>query len=320
MNSKKKPAAEAAAKFVSLKAAAEDKSLEGVGKETTFKVDPRLIEIQPGFNRPIIREHIDQFKTSIKNGATIPPIYVRVEPGRIIMVDGEHRWRAVMELIAEGMEIPFMSAIQFRGSDADAIAHLLTTAQGAGILPLAQGEQYLKLIRLKWDVKMIAARTGKSTTHIENCLRLAEANTDVQEAVRSGEVASSLAVDFIKEHGTQAGAAIKTELAKAKANGKTKLTKAAVQGRAVPRKLVTRFTEAARTFFEARPDLTTEGLAELPEGATVQVALPASFLAELRAAHDELAKLRAKEAAAKAPEGDADQGSDESEASPDAPQ
>src|SRR5437764_1777972 len=159
MNTALKPTA-AAAKFVSLKAAAEDKTLEGVGKETTFKVDPRLIEIQPGFNRPIIREHVEQLKTSIRNGATLPPIFVRVEPGRIIMVDGEHRWIAVCELIAEGMEIPFMSAIQFRGSDADAIAHLLTSAQGAGITPLDQGIQFLKLVRLQWDVKMIAARTG----------------------------------------------------------------------------------------------------------------------------------------------------------------
>jgi ParB/RepB/Spo0J family partition protein len=298
MNTTKTPAAAAASQFVSLKAAAEDKANPAVGKETTFKVDPRVIEIQPGFNRPISREHVEQLKTSIRNGATLPPIFVRVEPGRIIMVDGEHRWIAVMELIADGMEIPFMSAIQFRGSDADAIAHLLTSAQGQAISPLDQGIQYLKLVRLHWDVKMIAARTGKSTTHIENCLTLAEANTDVQQAVRNGEVASSLAVDLVKEHGPEAGKVIQTELVKAKDSGKTKVTRASVQGRAVPRKLVDRVESNMRTLFESRPDLTAEGLAELPEGASVSV--PAALLAELRAAHDEVQKMRAKEAAAAA--------------------
>lgn len=304
MNTKKTPAAEAAANFVSLKAAAEDKTLEGVGKETSFKVDPHLIEIQPGFNRPIIRDHVEQLKTSIRNGATIPPIFVRVEPGRIIMVDGEHRLIAVKELIAEGMEIPFMSAIQFRGSDADAIAHLLTSAQGAGITPLDQGIQYLKLIRLKWDVAMIAARTGKSKTHIANCLLLAEANTDVQESIRSGEVTGSLAVDFVKEHGTQAGAAIQAELVKAKASGKSKVTRKSVAGAAIPRKLATRLNDGVDALFKLLPNMTAQELATQPAGMMLQV--PASVLAELRAAHEEAQKLRAKSENPTDSDGDSD--------------
>ncbi len=299
MNTKETPA------FVSLKGAAEDKANPAVAKETTFKVDPSVIEIQQGFNRPISREHVEQLKTSIRNGATIPPIFVRVEPGRIIMVDGEHRLIAVKELIAEGMEIPFMSAIQFRGSDADAIAHLLTSAQGHAITPLDQGIQYLKLLRLNWDVKMIAARTGKSVTHIENCLVLAESNTDVQQAVRAGEVASSLAVDLVKEHGSKAGAVIQSELVKAKASGKDKVTRKTVQGKAIPRKLVARVADTIGTLFDALPDLTAQELAEKPEGMMVQV--PAAVLAELRAAHDEVLKLRAKPT-------DADQGTPDASA------
>lgn len=296
MTTKTPIAAAAASHFVSLKAAAEDKALEGVGKETSFKVDPRMVEIEPGFNRPINRDNVDQFKVAIRNGATIPPIYVRVEPGRIIMVDGEHRWIAVCELIAEGMAIPFMSAIQFRGDDADRIAHLITSSQGMGLSPLDAGAQYLKLIRLKWDVKMIAARTGKSTTHIENCLLLAESNTDVKDAVRAGEVASTLAVDLIKEHGTEAGAVIQKELVKAKASGRDKVTRKSVQGAAVPRKLVTRFTDSLDSMFKAVPNLTAQELAEKPEGSMVQVYLPAALLADMRAAHDELTALRTKAA------------------------
>lgn len=299
MNTSQKPTAAAlAAAFVSLKAAAEDKSNDAVGKETSFKIDPSVIEIEPGFNRPINRDNVEQFKTSIRNGATIPPIYVRVDSGHIIMVDGEHRLIAVKELIAEGMEIPYMSAIQFRGSDADRIAHLLTSAQGQPISPLDQGIQYLKLVRLKWDVKMIASRTGKSTTHVENALMLAESNTDVQEAVRNGEVASTTAIDIIREHGPQAGAVIQKELRKAHASGRGRVTRKSVQGAAVPRKLVTRMTDSLDTLFKSRPDLTVQELADKPEGINILVEMPATVLAELRAAHDEVLKLRAKEAAA----------------------
>jgi ParB-like chromosome segregation protein Spo0J len=294
MSNEKKQIPAAASKFVSLKAAAEDKEIEGIGKETSFKVDPRMIEIQPGFNRPISRPHVEQIKTSIRNGATVPPIFVRVDRGRVIMVDGEHRHIAVTELIAEGLEIPFMSAIQFRGSDADAIAHLLTSAQGEPISPLDQGIQYLKLMRLHWDVKMISARTGKSSTHIENCLMLAEANTDVQQSVRKGDIAGSTAVDLIREHGSDAGAVIQSELVKAKASGKNKVTRAGVQGRAIPRKLVARITSGIGSLFDTVPGLSAQELAAKPEGATV--AVPAALLAELRAAHDEATKLRAAEA------------------------
>ncbi len=207
--------------FVSLKVAAEKKIHgDGVSKATYFSVKPHLVEVRPGFNRPIVRENIEQFKTAIRNGATIPPIYVTVEEGRIILVDGEHRILAVRELIAEGMDIASMSAIQFRGNDADQIAHLLTSAQGQAILPLDAGIQYLKLIRLGWTVQQIAARIGKSDTHVNSCLALAESNTDVHEHVRNGEVSGSTAAKIVKEHGSKAGAVIKEKLASAKEAGK----------------------------------------------------------------------------------------------------
>jgi len=291
---KNPPAAAIDDAYASLKVAAE-KKLPGFGKATIFKVDPLKIEVEPGFNRPIDRANVEQFKVAIKNGATIPPIYVRVDANHTILVDGEHRWIAVRELIAEGMEIPFMLAIEFRGSDADRITHLLTSAQGLPISPLDQGIQYLKLIRLQWDVKMIAQRTGKSTTHIENCLVLAESNTDVQRAVRAGQVASSLAVDMVKEHGTQAGAVIASELVKAQASGKGKVTRKGVQGKAIPRKLVTRATESIDTLFAViAPTVSPEKLAAMPDNETVPV--EAGMLKELLAIRDEVAKLRAKDA------------------------
>jgi ParB/RepB/Spo0J family partition protein len=223
--------------FVSLKVAAEKKIHgDGVAKETIFRVDPRLIEVEPGFNRPISRENVEQFKTAIRNGATIPPIYVRVDAGHIVMVDGEHRLIAVRELIAEGVEIESMSAVQFRGNDADRVAHLLTSAQGQPLSPLEAGLQYAKLIRFGWDRKKIADRVGRSVTHVEQCLILAEADSDVQSSVRAGEVSSTTAANIVKKHGSRAGQVIRDNLAEAKANGKSKVTASTVAPKAKPRK------------------------------------------------------------------------------------
>jgi ParB-like chromosome segregation protein Spo0J len=301
-------------KFASLKAAAEDKSIEGVSKETSFKVDPFKVEIRPGFNRPVSREHIDNIKESIRGGVKLKPIDVAVErtatKSTIFMVDGEHRMWAVRELIEEyraglssGRDIPEMSAVEFKGGIDEQIAHMLSSGQSLGITPLVQGEKYAELIALNWDVTRIAKRMGKSVTHIENCLMLARANPDVRESVRAGEVAGTVAVGIIREHGSDAGKVIQEALEKAKASGKSKVTKKTVQGAAIPRKLVARFTDSIGTLFNVLPStMTAHELDIMPDGATVIVEMPAALLAELRAAHDDVLKLREK-AAAPATEG-----------------
>lgn len=224
-------------KFVSLKIAAEKKIHgEEIGKETAFKVAPHLIEVEPGFNRPINREQVDSFKSSMRNNGIIPPIFVRVDVGRIIMVDGEHRLIAAKELIAEGLEIPHLSAIHFRGDDADAIMHKLSTAKVNGIDQLEQGRDYQKLLRMGWDEKSIAARCGYSVNHIKMCLALQESNSDVKEHINAGSISSTEAAKLLKEHGSKTGAVIADLKKDAEAAGKKKVTAKTIAKNAGPSK------------------------------------------------------------------------------------
>lgn len=215
---------------VSLKVMAERK-VAGIAKQTSFRVDPRLVEIEPGFNRPINRENVEQFKSSIRSGAIIPDIFVRVDNGRIIMVDGEHRHIAVMELIAEGVEIDSMSATQFRGGDDERIAHLITSSQGQGLTPLDAGVQYKKLRDVhKWTLKKIAERTGKTAATISHAIELAESNTDVRQAVSAGEISSTQARKVVRKHGDNAGKVIADSLNNARLSGKSKVTEKNIEG------------------------------------------------------------------------------------------
>lgn len=224
-------------KFVSLKVAAEKKIHgEEVGKETAFKVAPHLIEVEPGFNRPINRERVESFKISMRNEAIIPPIFVRVDVGRIIMVDGEHRLIAAKELIAEGMEIPHLSAIHFRGDDGDAICHKISTSHENGIAPLEQGRDYQKLLRLGWDEKKIAGRVGLSVGHIKMCLSLQEANTDVKAHINDGTISGTEAAKLLKQHGSKTGAVIADLKKDAEAAGQKKVTAKIVAKKNGPRK------------------------------------------------------------------------------------
>jgi len=303
-------------KYASLKVAAESK-VKGVSKATSFQVDAFEIEIEEGFNRPISRDHIESIKATLRAGGKLKSIDVRVhrtsEKSRIVMVDGEHRMWAVRELILDfqagregGLDMsPIMQANEFKGSDADRIAHLVTSAQGLGIAPLDLGIQYKRLLSLHWTRQQIADRVGKSVTHVDQCIMLAQAPTNVQQSLRKGEVSGSVAVDIIREHGDDAGKVIQQELEKAKGSGKAKVTRAGMKGRAIPRKLTERVTESFGLFASriALPPSLPD-LADLPPDAevAVQVTLPASMLAELKAAHEELLKHRAKAAAQQEPQ------------------
>lgn len=208
----------------SLKVLAEAKA-EGIQKSTQFRVDPRIIEIEDGFNaRPIDQEHVAAMKTSMLAGSVLPPLFVRVDNDRIIMVDGHHRLTAITQLIDEGHEIKRVDVVQFRGNDADRISHMLTSAQGKPLTPLQMGLQYRKLTGFGWDEGEIAKKVGKSRQHVHDMVLLAESNSDVQGMVARGEVAAHVAVDVLRKHGSEAGNVLAGHLNTAKAAGKRKVT------------------------------------------------------------------------------------------------
>lgn len=219
---------------VSLKVLAESKT-EGVQKTTQFKVDPRLIEIEPGFNaRPIDPEHVGAMKTSLLAGSILPPLFVRVEQSRIIVVDGHHRLTAMLELIGEGHEIKSVDCMQFRGSDADRVAHMLTSSQGKNLTPLQMGLQYRKLIGFGWDEREISDKVGKTRQHVHDMIFLAESNSDVQGMVARGEVAAHVAIKALRKHGSEAGKVLASHLVNAKAAGKKKVTAKTIKKTAGP--------------------------------------------------------------------------------------
>lgn len=208
----------------SLKVLAEAKD-EGVQKSTQFRVDPRIIEIEDGFNaRPIDQEHVAAMKTSMLAGSVLPPLFVRVDNDRIIMVDGHHRLTAITQLIDEGHEIKRVDVVQFRGSDADRISHMLTSAQGKPLTPLQMGLQYRKLTGFGWDEGEIAKKVGKSRQHVHDMVTLAESNSDVQGMVARGEVAAHIAIAALRKHGSEAGNVLAGHLHTAKVAGKSKVT------------------------------------------------------------------------------------------------
>ena len=225
------------ADFVSLKVAAEDKNNPTVSKVTAFAVDPRVLEVEEGFNaRPLNADHVTEMSLALRNGAVFPPLEVRVEDGHILIVDGHHRHAAALDAIAKGFDIKTLDVRHFRGNDADRVAHMITSASGLALTPLQLGVQYRKLLGFGWTEAQIANRRGKTVQHVKDMVQLAEANSDVHQAVNAGLISGTTALKMVKQYGSKAGAVIQEGLEQAKAEGKDKVTPRALARSSGPRK------------------------------------------------------------------------------------
>lgn len=255
----------------SLKMMAENQGIEGVKKNTIFKVDPRLIAEEENFNLrnysdPEVIAHIEAFADSYSQGNFVPPLVVRVtDDGQIYPVEGHCRRRGVMLAIQRGADIPFVDCIQYRGNDAERVELMLRSAEGLRLKPLEMGLGFLRLIRMGHDSKSIVSKmSGKITANrVEQLVKLAEANHDVHQLVRQGDVSADVAIEAVREHGEKAGPFLIQQLAKAQAAGRKAVTKAVIDGPKIPPRVVTSYVSSTRDAFNAMSAQTRNKLAEL---------------------------------------------------------
>ncbi|MEX3917953.1 hypothetical protein AB4Y43_17175 [Paraburkholderia sp. BR10872] len=298
----KRPAKELA-DMVSLKMMAEGK-IEGVNKVTHYKLDPHIIEVEQGFNirfmTPARREYIDGIKTAMRAGAKFPPLDVRIEGGRIILVDGHNRLIAILELIDEGVEILFVEVRQFSGNDADRVAHMVGTGQqGLPLSQLEQGHGFRRLQNFGWPLKRIANHIGKSETLVEKCVMLAEADTEIQQMLVREEVSADVVVDVLRRHRSRALEVLRALLAKAQNAGSRKVTERTLHGPSIPRDVVGKVVASLSTFYQRLPEGEREKLETLLQGNEAElegqtITLDAASLKGLFDAHHDVRAVFAK--------------------------
>lgn len=80
------------------------------GRTDVYKIDPRKLKIKEGwnsrdFNDPANIEHVKTLAASIKEVGVKEPLKVNMEDNVPYVTNGECRYRAVMMLIEQGVEI-----------------------------------------------------------------------------------------------------------------------------------------------------------------------------------------------------------------------
>ncbi len=176
-----------------------------------FRIDPSVIEIEEGFNvrieRPELAEHIKHLVASIRIHGVIEPLTVRLEEGRVFLVNGHNRLRAVKELISEGMDfsagVPCISDSRTLTPEARKLRILLRN-DGLPHSPLEKAMIFRDILATGMTVEEIAREVGYTTKQVHNLVTLAEAPEAVKEAVQEGAISATEAIKTVKKHGEQA--------------------------------------------------------------------------------------------------------------------
>jgi len=197
------------------------------GRRDLPMIDPRIIVIEKNFNPrdyrlPENRAHIDFLKNSIKTNGFYPdkPLSVRFDRDERlpVLVDGECRLRAVLELIKEGEPIKSVPCVQVQGNDeAERLVIAITSNTGKALSKWEAGAAYVRLQKYGWEIPDIARRCAVSTRYVTEAIELTDAPQDVKQLMSTGAVSPALALDEIRKSGSKAATVLKERVEQVRA-------------------------------------------------------------------------------------------------------
>lgn len=209
----------------------------GHGRVDAPRLDPRDIIVRGDWNfrdmsSAAVREHVAHLKESIRTRGVEQPITVEMIDGKIYLVNGECRLRALRELWEEGDEV-FVLSIQAKGSEDEILAKSMIANGGLPPTQLEFGKAAERLQAFGWSVDRIAALTpphlglqgGKAKRYVRDAVDLQQAPIAVKKAVSEGHVTPALALSVTKHNRMEAPAIIEKAAAEAKAAGKKVATR-----------------------------------------------------------------------------------------------
>ena len=176
-------------------------------KGDIYNIDPRLIRVQKGFNSRVDFGDINELATQIKEAGVLNPLTVKpytdengVEVYRL--VDGERRYRAVMQLLGEGVDIARVPALFLSKSttEYDMLIQQIMRNGGKQFNEYEQGLHYHKMIeKSKKERSEIAKDLGLTTPEgkciswrIDICLKHLERDERIQTMLKNNEIDGSV--------------------------------------------------------------------------------------------------------------------------------
>ena len=166
------------------------------------------LRIEENFNCRVDYGDIEGLMLDIVANGLKKPIHAYQKKGDIMLYtieDGHRRYKAVSMAIERGLinpeEFKYMLIKSSKGtSDVDRVLSLITHNSGKPLNMLEEASVYKRALVYGSPVKDIAAKTGKSVAHINNCLTLLEAGEPTKKMIIAGSVAPTLVIQLLKKN------------------------------------------------------------------------------------------------------------------------
>ncbi len=213
-----------------------------IGARDMFTIDPAVITVENSFNPrnydlPENHAHLDELKRSILQIGVQIPLLVRFDSENKIpvLVDGECRLRAVLELISEGNDIKGVPVIQVPGNNqADRLLTAITANTGKPLSKWELGGAFQRFVNWGWTPDQIATKTGYTASFVTQAIELADAPDEVKQLLSSQAITPSLALAELRQNGTAAVANLQKAATEAKAKGSKGPAKRAKKSKSHP--------------------------------------------------------------------------------------
>ena len=204
-----------------------------VSARDQLMMDPRIISIEKGHNPrdyrlPENRAHLNALKASIKENGTLIPLLIRYDNDAkaAILVDGECRLRANLELIEEGENIPAVPTIQVPGkNETDRLYDALIANTGKPLSKWEAGNAFRRLFKFGHEAEAIAKKLGYPLRYVTEAMELNDAPDEVKYLLSEQAVSPAFALSEIKKSATGAVMVLRQAAEEAKARGKKTATK-----------------------------------------------------------------------------------------------
>lgn len=164
-------------------------------KSDIFRIDPRNIVVQEGFNSRTDFGDIQELAEQIKQQGVLNPITVipyKEEDGteKYKLVDGERRYRATMLLINAGVEIPRIPALfQPKAlSQEEMLIQQLMRNEGKQFNEYELGIAYNKFKKFGYTNAEIAEKLGVKRWKVDCFLAHLERDEKVQNLMKEGRI------------------------------------------------------------------------------------------------------------------------------------
>ena len=159
-------------------------------RRDVYEIDPRGIEVAKGWNPRTDFSGEEELRDSIIENGVVEPLTVRMDDGRIVLLDGERRLRATLRAIAEGHDIQSVPAIIARRSISDPEAMILAILKNDGkpLTAAEEAEAFRRLVAWGMNQTDIARRVGRSQSYVSGRLALIDAAPEVKEALAKKEI------------------------------------------------------------------------------------------------------------------------------------